>query len=613
MVKSKKSEKKQETSEGIFVLDTSVVIEKIASELVRTGQIKGKLLIPNAVIAELEHQANQNQETGLLGLEELQALQELSKKHKIEIEFSGERPTAHQIRFAKSGEIDAFIRSIAYNNGATLITADKVQASSAKAFGLEVKFIELKVPEKKIEVEKFFDEHTMSVHLKEKCFPYAKRGLPGEWKLVKISEKALEKEDMERLAKDIVEKTRMDSESFVEISRRGSTIIQFKNYRIVITRPPVSDGREITIVRPIKKLDLKDYNLSPILFERIKTSAKGIIVSGETGSGKSTFSQAVAEFYSNENQIVKTVESPRDLQLNDNITQYSKNFASSEEIHDILFLSRPDTIVFDEIRDTLDFKLYADIRLAGSNCLGVLHASSPINAVQRFISRIDTGMIPGVVDTIIFMENGKINKVLTLHMVVKVPTGMTEADLARPVVEVRDFASKKLEFEIYSYGEETIVLPVEKESSVPIHELAKREIEREFRKLTSRVKVDILNNNKINVAVPEGDIGKIIGKEGVRIDALEKSLGIKINISSLEDDKKETSEVDFSLSENKKYLMFSVSQKLAGEKAYVEHRDEVLFAQEIGRDGTIKIHKKTGMARRIIKLLDKKEIVHIMV
>lgn len=45
-------------------------------------------------------------------------------------------------------------------------------------------------------------------------------------------------------------------------------------------------------------------------------------------------------------------------------------------------------------------------------------------------------------------------------MTVKVPTGMTEADLARPVVEVRDFETGKLEYEIYTFGEENVIVPV---------------------------------------------------------------------------------------------------------------------------------------------------------
>src|SRR3989344_5009284 len=145
-----------------YVIDTSVTIEKIASKLIKENKIKGKILIPNAVVSELENQANKGLEIGFLGLEELQELQKLKSKD-IEIEFIGERPNEFQIRQAKSGEIDAYIRQIAHNEKAILITGDKVQSESGKAFGLEVMYIELRPTKEKSEIESYFDEHTMSV------------------------------------------------------------------------------------------------------------------------------------------------------------------------------------------------------------------------------------------------------------------------------------------------------------------------------------------------------------------------------------------------------------------------------------------------------------------
>ena len=141
----------------------------------------------------------------------------------------------------------------------------------------------------------------------------------------------------------------------------------------------VATDKSIKRVSLEKSKDDVEKKIQEDLLARIKNKARGILIAGEVGSGKSTFAQAIAEYYSNSGKITKTVESPRDLQLDDKITQYSKNFTSSEEIHDILFLSRPDNIIFDEIRDTPDFKLYTDLRLGGSNCLGVIHADSAIN------------------------------------------------------------------------------------------------------------------------------------------------------------------------------------------------------------------------------------------
>ena len=198
-------------------------------------------------------------------------------------------------------------------------------------------------------------------------------------------------------------------------------MFNIKDYRIVIAKPPVSDGWEITAVKPIKVLKLDDYSLPEKIAQRVKSQARGVIIAGTTGSGKSTFAQSLAEYYAANNFITKTVESPRSLILSKEITQYSKNLASSDEIHDILFLSRPDYIIFDEMRNTPDFELYTDLRLGGSNVLGVLHAATPIDAVQRFISRMDVGMIPSVLDTLLFIDKGNVSKIMTVQMIVKSP------------------------------------------------------------------------------------------------------------------------------------------------------------------------------------------------
>ena len=192
-----------------YIADTSVIIEKAISKLVKQGKIKDKILIPRAVIAELEHQANIGKETGFLGLEELQELQKL----KTEIDFIGTRPSPGQIRYAKAGEIDAIVIDIAYNEGATLITADRVQSESAKAMGVQVNFLELKIPKEKLEIEKFFDSKTMSVHLKEECHPMAKKGGPGNWMLEKISDKKLSSKEIQEIAKDAVERSTIDAKT----------------------------------------------------------------------------------------------------------------------------------------------------------------------------------------------------------------------------------------------------------------------------------------------------------------------------------------------------------------------------------------------------------------
>lgn len=1135
--------------EGKYIVDTSVVIEGVISKLINNKEISGKILVPKAVLAELEHQANLGQEIGSLGLEELQKLQGLKEKGIIELDFIGIRPNVYQIQYAKAGgEIDSMIRDLAYSEDAVLITADRIQSESAKATGVKVRFIEFERQSEKLSIEKYFDNTTMSVHIKDGTYVVGKKGLPGNWQLTQISDKKLTALETQNIAKEIIEKTRADPKSFIEIAREGSTIVQYKSYRIVIVRPPVADGWEITVVKPLKKLNLAEYNLPEVIAERIKTKARGIIVAGETGSGKclpkgtkiyltgndikkieeikvgdevltydknckissnkvkrcfkrsvnktidiitdfgkeiiltqehpvlsfragiptwvraeelqigekiatvrkldsngklqetkwlellpedgvlielnedielkialhekftgikskiikvieehegissleiykivqgykektlcilllnitkeglilrskskpytyktsctnsilkkgdkiplktlkkylrdeeiydltdkiykfdqwhicesikppkyltkevcellgyylgesltkygistdskfcrdrfvqlsknifdievckerrvydvytdkygtiemflnkcfsiskfksekrathhkiplsilkspkielasflrayfdtecyvhkdkgieissasielikntqtallnfniqttlrkkninnkpyyllylygyetikrfneeiglvekrqqieyylknnragspnkdtiplgyllnnvnerenlsikypylkrefsheyaqkmislmsqkaistlsiaelaiaelaaseyiqwdevvsiadvngyeevydieventhnflagdvpflvhnSTFAMAVGEYYCSDKKIVKTVESPRDLILPDEITQYSKNFTTSQEIHDILFLSRPDNIIFDEIRDTPDFKLFTDLRLAGSNCLGVLHSASPIDAVQRFIGRLETGMIPSVLDTIIFIEKGAIGKVLTLRMTVKVPNGMTEADLARPVVEIIDFITNKPEYEIYSYGEETVVIPISSsggEKTSPAKSLAAKQIENEFRKYTSKAVAKIISDHKAVVYVPKDDIAKIIGKQGKTINEIEQKIGIGIDIEELEENgggRDKTEGVEFSAKKSGNYILFYTKPNISVD---VSVNGQFLLTASSSKNGEIKIKKKSKTGRTI--------------
>jgi ATPase len=156
-------------------------------------------------------------------------------------------------------------------------------------------------------------------------------------------------------------------------------------------------------------------------------------------------------------------------------------------------LVRPDYTIFDELRKTEDFNVFADMRLAGVGMVGVVHASNPIDAIQRFIGRVELGMIPHIVDTLIFIRYGKIERVYELSLTVKVPTGMTEEDLARPVIEVKDFETKELEYEIYTFGNENVVVPVAefKGKPKPLEKLAAEKVLEEIRRFDPYAEVEL--------------------------------------------------------------------------------------------------------------------------
>jgi len=369
----------------------------------------------------------------------------------------------------------------------------------------------------------------------------------------------------------------------------------------VITKPPFSDGWEITAVRPVKRLSMADYNLSEKLMQRVGKQAEGILIAGAPGMGKSTFAQALAEFYADQNKIVKTIEAPRDLILKDNITQYAISHGDAQEIHDILLLSRPDNTIFDEMRNTSDFALFADLRLSGIGLAGVVHATNAIDAVQRFVGRIELGVIPQVIDTVIFIKNGAIDKVLALEMVVKVPAGMTEADLARPVVVVSDFESGKAEFELYTYGEETVVIRI-KESArgSPAHELAAKAVRNEMLNYTHQAEVEMVGDHKCIVSVPEEDIARIIGKQGKTVEQIERKLGVKIDVRELQRATNENKQsIPFDLQMNKGNIKFYLGAKNASRDVDILVGGDYLFTVKVGSSGVIKLNKKNKVLRLI--------------
>lgn len=586
-----------------IVPDTSVLIEGLVSERIKKNELTtDDILIHEAAVAELEHQANMGRAIGYLGLDEIARLQKLSKETGFKVEFSGRRPSGAEIKYASLGEIDAMIRQLAWESDATLITSDKLQARVSEARGMKFIIVEPKEKEfKGTKLDGFFDETTMSVHLRENVQPAAKKGVPGNWQFVQLRKELLKQEEIKGISKEIIESTKMRRDSFIEVQREGSTIVQMGTYRIVITRPPFSDGWEITAVRPIKQLNIDEYKLSEKLKTRIAEQAEGILVAGAPGNGKTTFAAAMARFYASKDKIVKTIEAPRDLILPDNITQYSISHGDAQEIHDILLLSRPDYTVFDEMRNTSDFRLFSDLRLSGIGLVGVIHATNPIDAIQRFVGRIELGVIPQVIDTVIFIKNGQVDKVLSIRMTVKVPSGMTEADLARPVVEVKDFETNALQYEIYSYGEETVVIPVTstKEASA-LKTLAGKQIERVMSKFTEKSKVEVLSDNKATVYVPKEDIAKVIGREGKTIDAIEHKVGMHIDVKELEEEKNvPEKKVEYDVHEDNNYISFYVRESGANIDFYIDQ--QFVFTATASKKGEIKMHNKSKIGKALSK------------
>lgn len=393
-------------------------------------------------------------------------------------------------------------------------------------------------------LDQYFDETTMSFHIKEGCPILRKKWTPGNRKPI-VDEKSMSKEEMNDMIDKIYKEIEARPDGVMEIDRKLSKVLQLGPYRIVIVYPPLSDGLEMTIVKPIRKLSIEDYNLDKEVFELLRNQAKWILVSWSPGSGKTTFAQALIDLYHKDNNIIKTIESPRDLLVSDDIVQYSFTYGTHDEVRDILLLSRPDYTVYDEVRNKSDFELYKDLRLTGIWLVWVIHATRAVDSIQRFLWTIEMGIIPQVIDTVIYIQKGAISEIYNLQLTVKIPEWMESEDLARPVIVVTSFLSKQVEYEIYTFGEQIVVMPlnetaedgtvtpIQSKGKTAMSEYAKHTITQKLQQLLPcDFLVKIKWSSNLALYIPDIYKGRVIGKSGANINDLEKSLGLKIDIKS---------------------------------------------------------------------------------
>ena len=216
-----------------IIPDTSAVIIGAVSDILEKEDLDyPEIIVPEAVVCELEHQANANRSEGHKGLRELQKLQALQDEGELAITFKGRRPTNYDIRYAKSGEIDSIIRDLARSEMGTLLTNDKVQAEVAKSQGIPVYFYEQKIIDKPLSIEKYFDENTMSIHLKENVVPMAKKGTPGHIDFQILNEKRYTYKELQEIVAEILDKAKSDPKTYMESDKEGSYVVQSREYRI---------------------------------------------------------------------------------------------------------------------------------------------------------------------------------------------------------------------------------------------------------------------------------------------------------------------------------------------------------------------------------------------
>ena len=184
---------------------------------------------------------------------------------------------------------------------------------------------------------------------------------------------------------------------------------------------------------------------------------------------------------------------------------------------------------------------------------------------------------------------------------------MVEQDLARPVIEISDFETKTLEYEIYTFGEENIIIPVTENGSqkTGIEHLAEEKILDRLYRFDPNPKIEFLSPGRIKVFVSGESIPSLIGKAGKTIQELEKSLGLHIDVEEHGVQRElPSTTLSYDFSESRTALIFEVDREFTGNMANFVINGESLFSSKIGKKGKIKILKRSSEGKRFSRFVN---------
>jgi ATPase len=249
---------------------------------------------------------------------------------------------------------------------------------------------------------------------------------------------------------------------------------------------------------------------------------------------------------------------------------------------------------------------------------------------------------------------------------------MVEADLARPVIEVRDFLSKRVEHEIYTYGEQVVVMPVDAAGGggrgargSARDRLAADQLEHALRRhVEGPFDVEITGESSATLYVPEKAVPMTIGRAGANVRVLENATGMKLDVRPMTsargwdaghrasaapawahrkqgrfdpdrplrreaeregeaDGEEESERVDRAeprfaeltpeLRKSKKNIVLLVERGLAGQPAEVVVEDEPILRATVGQKGDVRIARGSEAGERILDALARGEVIRLRV
>ena len=178
--------------------------------------------------------------------------------------------------------------------------------------------------------------------------------------------------------------------------------------RVNIVLPPVALEGPVVTIRKFPEKSIRMENLienesiskeAAELLGRLVTAGYNIFVSGGTGSGKTTFLNALSEYIPPDERVI-TIEDSAELQIRNvpnlvrlemrNANLEGKNEVSIRDLIKSALRMRPDRIIVGEVRDAAAIDMLQGLN-TGHNGMSTGHANSPAD----MLSRLETMVLLG--------------------------------------------------------------------------------------------------------------------------------------------------------------------------------------------------------------------------
>jgi general secretion pathway protein E len=184
------------------------------------------------------------------------------------------------------------------------------------------------------------------------------------------------------------------SQRRMPLNGRFSTIIKNITYDIRISTLPTIYGESIVlrilnnqnITKNIENIGF-DENVLKIIKSNIYLTQGLILVTGPTGSGKTTTLYSILHSLNHKNKKIITIEDPVEYKI-DGIMQVGINNDINLTYHTILkniLRQDPDILLIGEIRDAESLKIALQASLTGHLVIATLHTNNSLETITRLL------------------------------------------------------------------------------------------------------------------------------------------------------------------------------------------------------------------------------------